>query len=185
MRTKRFYSTPALIRMFKSQILSYIEGATPAIYHASPSTLDLLDSVFHNFLLDMNLSIEQALVDYDLAPLGMRRDIAMLGLLWKVSRKLAPGPIQSLFSLHGNTLLHYGFNINTELHDYQISDPVEVGHPTIIRRSIFGLVRIWNLLPRAMVRAPSVKAFQRLLQNQAKVAAEHCSLNWDLMYHAN
>ena len=34
---------------------------------------------------------------YNMAPLPMRRDMAMLGLLFRIARKPAPPPFQKLF----------------------------------------------------------------------------------------
>ncbi len=99
LRTQRFYTTATLFKLYKCHILSFIEGATPALYHAAPSVLKPLDDLQSNSLEQVGLTDIAALVDYNLAPLGMRRDIAMLGLLFKVASGTAPPPITNLFQL--------------------------------------------------------------------------------------
>ena len=112
----------------------------------------------------------------------MRRDIAMLGILFKVSRGIAPSPIQSMFSLRPSNLDAYGFASGRSRHSRQIMDPVCPSHGVCIKRSIFGLIRVFNLLPQTTVDAISPKAFQRRLQFSAKQAAELCTPEWECMY---
>ena len=64
LRTKRFYTIAKLIRLFKCHILSYIEGATAAIYHAAPSNLRPLDELLDHFLSEIGVSREEALINH-------------------------------------------------------------------------------------------------------------------------
>ena len=64
-------------------------------------------------------------------------------------------------------------------------DPVAFNHPVIIKRSIFGLIRVFNALPQAHVSARSTKAFQKLLQDRAKDAARRGEANWERLFHAD
>ena len=65
--------------------LSYMEGGTAAVYHSAETSLRLLDVLQFTFLECLGLSPETALSEYNLAPLGLQRDIAMLVLLCKVT----------------------------------------------------------------------------------------------------
>ena len=136
LRTKRFHNPKSLVRLFKCHILSFLEGATPAIYHAASSVLKPLDDLLQHFLDELDISSRDALLDFNLAPLQMRRDIAMLGILYKVAWNKAPRPIQNLFSLRLATLREHGFNSNVARHNKQIMDPVAFYHPVIVKRSI-------------------------------------------------
>ena len=80
MKTRRFHTDIEMFQLFKAHVLPSLEYPTPAIYHASASVLDKLDSIQRSFFRDMGISKEDALMDrrFHLAPLGMRRDIAML-----------------------------------------------------------------------------------------------------------
>ena len=98
--------------MFKCQILFFLEGATPAVYHAAPSVLKQLDDILSSFLDHIGISEESAILDFNLAPLSMRRDLAMLALLHKVSIGTAPQPIGELFKPRSGTLDSLGFSGN-------------------------------------------------------------------------
>ena len=67
----------------------------------------------------------------------------------------------------------------------QIHDPVEFNHPSIIKRSFFGLIRVYNDLPQFLVSAKTTKVLQGRLQKLAKVAAVSHDINWLLMFHAS
>ena len=55
----------------------------------------------------------------------------------------------------------------------------------IIKRSVFGLIRVYNDLPQFVVSAKTAKVLQRRLQKRAKVAAVSHDINWPLMFHAS
>ena len=182
LRTRRFHDTRSLIRLFKAQILSYLEGATPALYHAAPSVLAPIDEVQIKFLEELGVSSSAALLEHNLAPLPMLRDIAMLGVLYKVSRGTCPKPIQDLFSLRVSSLDSLGFSCRRR-HGWQIADPVGPSHPTFIRRSIYGLIKVFNGLPAETVGADTLKSFQSKLQSGAKAAARQSVRDWQAMFH--
>ena len=71
-------------------VLSYFEYRTPAIYHACETVLDPLNRVLRNFLRRVNVSIQDALLHFNLPPLETRRDIAMLGVLHRAALHLPP-----------------------------------------------------------------------------------------------
>ena len=85
--------------MSSAWIVNVQEGGTPAMYHAQPNVLALLDRIQDNFLDEVGLSAESGLHDYSLAPLSARRDTAMLGVLFKSARGIAPPPVRTLFPL--------------------------------------------------------------------------------------
>ena len=68
LRTRRFYRDCELVRLYKCHILSYVEGATPAIYHAKRGTLQQLDNLQDEFLNDVGISDVAALCEDNLAP---------------------------------------------------------------------------------------------------------------------
>ena len=121
---------------------------------------------------------------YTASTLGMRRDIAMLGILFKVASGIGPQPIGSLFSLRPSTLEQHGFLIRPR-HSKQIMDPVAFNHPVVVKRSIYGLIRVFNALPQGVVDSKSVNSFQKQLQNRAKVEARTGAPGWEQMYHAD
>ena len=57
-----------------------MECCTPAIYHAPPFFLVSIDRVQSAFLHELDVTPEEALLDFNLASLSSRRDISMLVL---------------------------------------------------------------------------------------------------------
>ena len=96
-RLQRYYSKGGLVTQYKSEVLSCLQSFAPTIYHASRSSLALLDSIQNQFLTTLDLTAEVALVEHNLAPLNVRRDIAVLGLLYRLAHGRAPKPLQELF----------------------------------------------------------------------------------------
>ena len=62
------------------------------MYHATRSVLKKLDKCQDVFLREISLTPEEALVDHNLAPLTMRRDVAILGLIHRAA--IGRGPPQ-------------------------------------------------------------------------------------------
>ena len=168
-----------LVMYYKSEVLGYIEGFTVGIYHASPFVLQMVDEVQSSFVTSLGLSEEDAFLNFRLAPLCARRDIAMLGLLHRVVTGTAPPPLQSLFPrAAAGTLFSHGFGQGPP-HSKQLADPIVPGHGAVIKRSLFGLVSVYNKLPCSVVSCSSVKAFQSALQSILKsrvgsVGWRHC-----------
>ena len=89
-RVRRYYSVSDLVMLWKSDVLSYIEYRTPAIYHACCTILKPIDDAQDRYLRDLGLSDLDALVHFRLAPLSCRRDIAMLGVIHRSVLGLGP-----------------------------------------------------------------------------------------------
>ena len=96
LRSKHAFDAVSLVVQYKQQVLSFIEYRTSAIYHATTTVLVLLDKLQDYFLKELGITREVALIDHCLAPLAMRRDIALLGLLHRAA--IGEGPHNS-----GNT----------------------------------------------------------------------------------
>jgi len=151
LRTRRFYTDADLIILYKAHLLSYLEYRTPAIYHATRAELCRLDAVQSRFLRDVGVDDITALVNFRLAPLSTRRDIAMLGLIHRTV--LSKGPEQ--FTV---------FFRRDPDHPAKLVDPRRDSKSPLIKRSALGLVAIYNLLPHSVVSAKCVSAFQKRLQ---------------------
>ena len=90
LRAQRYHTTKNMIHLYKANVLSYAEYRTAAIYHASASLLKQMDRVQASFLEDVGIDAINALLVVNLAPLSLRRDIAMLGLIHRTM--LGQGP---------------------------------------------------------------------------------------------
>ena len=93
LRTQRYHTDAELLLLFKSHILSCLEYRTPAVFHACTTVLHPLDRVLQNFLRQISMSDEEALLNFNLAPLSARRDIAMLSVLRRAALRLQPSHV--------------------------------------------------------------------------------------------
>ena len=73
LRTGRFHNTQGVVDLYKARLLSFIEYRTPAVYHACSSRLSRVDRIQERFLKEVGLSAEDALLNFNLAPLSSRR----------------------------------------------------------------------------------------------------------------
>ena len=185
LRTRKFFTTPELVHLYKAQILSYMESSTAALYHAAPTNLAWIDRVQHRFLKEIGLSELEAVRNFRLAPLNSRRDMAMLGLLHKINLGEAPLQLQALFpktglvpELPGRRRLRFW----RPLHSKQLATPVDWASSEVLKRSLFGLVRCYNKLPQKLVDASTVKALQRDLQLGLLHCAELGLNNWQSLF---
>ena len=185
LRARRHFTTPELMRLYKAQILSFIESSTPGLYHASASTLSRIDRVQARFLREVGLSEVQALEDYRLAPLESRRSMAMLGLLHRVNLGKAPGQLEALFPRLGaveEPLWRQRVRRWRPLHTKQLHTAATHYSSDTMGRSIFGLARCYNVLPQEVVDFSSVKLFQRALQGALLRLARLGAPEWQRLY---
>ena len=107
----------------------------------------------------------------------------MLGVLYKVSYKSAPAPLCGLFKRYGpGSLSAYNFATTEVFHSRALHDPIEPTHPVMLKRSLFGLIAIYNRLPQELVEVESTQSFQRKLQRLARDAAVDGDAHWHLMF---
>ena len=168
--------------LYKCHVLPFIESGTPAYYHATSSILQLLDNVQNGFIESVGISKIDALLNFNLAPLGVRRDIAMLSVLHRIVLGIAPVSMRELIPLSSSTLFHHGFKSDKVLHDKQLQDCTGHNSPVMLKRSLFGLVYVYNRLKQDVVDSKSVKVFQSNLYCIVKLA---CGTNpkWEFLLH--
>ena len=154
LRAKRFYTLEDLLVQYKQQILSLVEYRTSAVYHATSTVLARLDRLQVTFLRELGVSNEDALLHFNLAPLSMRRDIAMLGLLHRAAIGSGPPQFRELLKRCEGSL---------RLVDLLEGKDVSL----LMQRSIWGLIRTYNKLEGAL-QCSDVKGFQHMLQELTK-----------------
>ena len=150
--------------LYKAHLLSYLEYRTPAIYHAKREALQKLDRVQSKLLSDIGVDEVTALIEFNLAPLSARRDMAMLGVIHRTALGKGPRHFKQLFALD---------------YDGRIVDPRRKFKGELIKRSALGLVAIYNMLPVSCKTMGSVKDFQRSLQDIMKERASQGCLDWE------
>ena len=171
-----------MFHQFKTHILPIIEAVTSAVYHASQTHLNRLDGILKSFLFHFNVSDEEALLNFNLAPLCVRRDFAMLGLLHKCVLGIAHPDLQGLFPMQGDDDSSYKYDtrLQTKRHSKQLRESCFAYHSDHMRHSLFGLLKIYNLLDTSIVDSSNVKLFQRRLA--LKLKATCGSPNWKLLF---
>ena len=123
----------------------------------------------------MGIDAVTALSIFNLAPLSLRRDNAMLGLIRRTILGEGPPHFQRWFYredvVNRRSGRHGGHGLR--VHAYRNGT-----HLDIVKRSALRLCSIYNLLPEEIVKARSVKCFQRLLQGLAKDCARRGVPEW-------
>ena len=183
LRCRQFFSTPLLVQLYKSHILSFVESSTPAVYHAPNFFLSQIDRVQEVFLEELGISSDAALIEFNLAPLPVRRDIAMMGLLHRIAHNRAPPQFSKLVRLAAHEPFPRCLRPGGR-HSMQFIDILDGTHSKMMGRSCLRLIYGWNMLPAALVDTKSASSFQRVLQQAVKRAAKSGLANWtSLLLH--
>ena len=170
LRARRYYCTAELIHQYKAHILSFVEYRTAAIYHATSSLLCRLDKTQDRFLREIGVGPKEALLEHGLAPLHMRRDIAMLGVIHRAAIGEGPPQFRKIFKRRAGSRL--------------LEDPYQdVASSPLIRRSAWGLIPVYNKLGSGAQSIATTALFQQYLQERAKVVAKKQLLaEWTKLY---
>ena len=151
---------------FETNVLCILEGSNAAICHASASHFKDLDSIQDQFLREIGLSEEETFLQYNTAPLKLRRDIGALGLLHKIQLGEAHPDFGNLLARKiGSFTAHTRHG--SKRHNKQFNE--EAGDNLYFKHSLFGFARVYNILPMHIVNTNSVSASQRLLKQEAKI----------------
>ena len=137
--------------LYKSQVLSFVECRTSAIYHAPDTTLAPLNAVQTRVLRAINISSEEALLHFRLAPLETRRDIAMLGLVHRQVLGKGPKLLDSILRRAEPALSPPRTRLAANRHKLQLVEDLNGRHTDYLARSLLGAVWVYNLLPPRIV----------------------------------
>ena len=129
----------------------------------------MVDRVQTRFLEELSISPETALLEFKLAPLCARRDMAMLGLIHRVVLGEAPAQFEKFIRRATHQVFPRDARGSELRHEKQLWDPIDGTETAMMRRSLFGRIYTYNLLPAIVVNANSVKRFQRQLQNGLRI----------------
>ena len=105
-----------------------------------------------------------AALQFNLAPLAARRDMAMLGLLRHVVLGKASPHFDTFISTSTFTKLPRDLRAPEHRYNKQLHDPIDSCHLWIMQRSVFGLIYTYNMLRQHVVDTTTVCTFQRRLQ---------------------
>ena len=143
LRTGAYYNTETMIMQFKTHIWGLIETHSAGLFHACTSLLNQFDQCQDNFLNKLHCNAAAAFLNNNFAPLTLRRNIAVLGLIHKRVLGLA----HPAFS----NVMPWDVGISPEeYHDKQLYDhSVEMKFQRgLYNRSIFGMIAEYNRLPQ-------------------------------------
>ena len=178
LRSRRFYTTKQLIHQYKTHALCLMEVNPGGFYHALDSVLDPLEHLQSRFVRELDLTREEAFLNHNFIPLATRRDIGMLGFIFKSVRGEAHKHIQELFPFAGVAVHPYETKFQSHRHAAQLVEDRPGTHHGLLRRSVFGLTRVWNRLPRDVVNAKTMTAFQKMLTNMVRNSCRRGNLDW-------
>ena len=175
LRVRRFYSTVDLVMLYKSHVLSFIEYRTAGIHFASTSVLNSVDDVQSRFVSQVGLDETNAFMLFNLAPLCVRRDIAMLGVIHRAV--LLQGPAQ-LWKFFRRDVVRRREQRSFTRHSLQLIEWPPGRDLEIMRRSALGMIRVYNLLPQEAVAETTLKLFQRHLTQLVRDRVVACDGRW-------
>ena len=158
--------------LYKSHLLSFLEYRTPAVYHARRNALSRLDNVQQRFLRDVGIDDLTALMQFNLAPLSTRRDIAMMGLIHRTALGRGAPHFRKHFRLAGPDF------VGQRNHGRHLVDPRLEVRGNMVARSALGLVAIYNMLPNQVAMVTDISLFQAGLQRIVKERASEGCLDW-------
>ena len=136
------------MNLYKCHVLSFLESSTAAFYHAAPTRLGLVDHVQEVLLRELGLSEKDALLQYKLAPLRTRRDIAMLGLVHRAVLRVGPPQFFAWFPFAAPAGNRPVTRLQGLRHNKQLVDHCLGNFSAVLACSVLGFVRECNLLPQ-------------------------------------
>ena len=131
----------------------------------------VLEQYAKTFLSEIGLTEENGLSNFNLAPLEVRRDISMLGLIHRTVLGKGPAHFQKFFALTHETVGR-ATRRGAAKHSRQLNDNLHGSLLDMGRRSALGLIPVYNLLPQSVVDNDSVSSFQAALQDLVKREAQ-------------
>ncbi len=158
LRVRRFYPSHELLLLYKSHVLSSIEYRTPGLHFASTSVLDKIDQVQSRCLRQLEISEEAAFDSFNLAPLRVRRDISILGVIHRAANAAGPPQLWQFFRRETRTANRA--SRGRRRHGLQLVEWDHGRDLDIMRRSALGMIRVYNLLPEECVATSDVSKFQ-------------------------
>ena len=127
-----------------------------------------VDWIQQRFFGELGVTEEEALVEHHLAPLSVRRDIAMLGLIHRAALRKGQSQLQKLFRRPSPARR-------------QIEECNMQGCARILKRSAFGLVPVYNNLLEDIRREDTAKGLQHALQKMVKQGMLDGSDAWRML----
>ena len=160
-----------------------LEGSLAAYFHSASTHLEKLDALQRSFTDKIGLSEKIAFLHFNLAPLRLRRNIAALGILHRSAIGKGHPELTQLFPHRSAATHSFSTRLAGERHQLQLEDLCDGSHNDFLHRSLFGMVRVYNLSPAKAISKTSVQEFQKEL---TAVATRRCddSIQWQRLFCA-
>ena len=126
----------------------------------------------------LEISDVDAFMQFNLAPLCVRRDIGILGMVHRAALRMGPPLLWQYFrvNLFATAPAH-----RRPRHDMQLVECPAMRDLEIMRRSAFGAIRVYNLLPQLVVNTRTVSSFQTQLTNLVRARVHGLDERWKLL----
>ena len=125
----------------------------------------------------------RCVIYHNLAPLKLRRNIAALGFVHRVTLGLAHPDIAKLFPPEPKTSHRFRTRLSIHRHGKQLMDRCDGSQNQLVHRSLFGMVRVYNLLPEHAIEMNTVHSFQKELTSIALNSCQN-SRTWQSLFCA-
>ena len=132
------------------------------------------------FLHQLGVDEMSAFMSFNLAPLRVRRDIAMLRVIHRAALRLGPLQLWKFFCVDPSASRRGGRSVR---HSRQLVE-CPCGRDLdleIMRRSAFGMIRVYNLLPKCTIAKSDLKSFQRGLTDLVRDRAVASDCQWKVL----
>jgi len=182
LRTRAYYGVPDLISQYKTHIWGLVECNCGAYFHAASTLLAKIAQVQRSFLTKLDVTEKVAFLEFNFAPTGLRRDIAILGLLHKRVIGQSHPTFEKLLPFWSQRFdTSRGVGHNKPLYGHWVE---ATHHRSLFGKSIFMMVDTYNNLPQHVVDAPSVSTFQSYLTERARERCRADDPFWLTLYNA-
>ena len=176
LRTRAYYSVPELIKQYKTHVWGLVEIFSGAYFHAADTMLNKIGQVQTSFLNKLEVSLEQAFLEFNFAPAELRRNIGILGMIHKRVLGQCHPSYQQLLPWYSERFdTPRGFGHSKQLYGHWVE---ATSHPALFSRSIFSMVDIYNNLPQWVVDAQNVTHFQKMLTAEAREQCRQGNASW-------
>jgi len=175
LRTRQYYDATELISQFKTHVWGNMETHNGGLFHAASYLLAKFDSLQHHFLNEIGVTESNAFIEHNFAPPTLRRNIGVLGLIHKRVLGNAHPVYQSLLPFFTDVFGYPRQGHNKQLYGHILEAQFQL---QLFKRSIFGMVDVYNALSQEMVDLKSVKIFQSELTKFARARCVADDANW-------
>jgi hypothetical protein len=178
LRTRSYYSTADMMQQYKTHIWGLVEYHNAAVLHATSTITGRIDRLQTSFLEELQVTQEDAFLEFNFGPTSFRRDIGVLGFLHKrVIEKCHPAIIKMLpFSDQPASSWWHSKQLYAYLEEC-------IAKRSLYERSLFAHVHVYNRLPQHLVDIESVSAFQKALVQIARNRCEAGDGGWPMSFH--